>query len=542
MDREAIHNMLPDFAYEQALLLHDDDPQKSDTLLCAAHLFKSRYAQSPNKLDLDKLVSALALAITVPHQHLIQAEQLAKLDLFSLRNEGLPALSDIDRAIFAVESSITITPAGQGNKPACLNNLGNSFLWLFERKGVLGDVDKAITAYDAAVQLTPESDARRPGYLRGLGNALLSRFKCKGELDDSNKSISALDDAARLTADDKPTYLDDLGSSLLFRFEFDRDLSHITRAVSAYEAAVQLTPLGSHAAKVRRLTNLATSFTQRFGLTNELEDVKEAISANNTALQLVSEDHVAASVCLNSLGLSFLCSFEYTGDLDDVNKAISALETAVQLTSEDHADMPVRLINLGNSYFERFEYSGDRSDIHMAVSQFRLSASSSAGRPRIRFCAALIWAHLAIADHTLVSLDGCDATFNRYPRVTWLRQSIFSRHNQSIFIGGIEAVAASAAAESGRHETVLEWLERECSVIQVQLHQSCIPDGKPGSLGDGDRELAGDLVRTSKALESASIRAENDRVMSLGHIHKAIKDLGWIAEARSPRSPRMSVN
>ena len=70
-----------------------------------------------------------------------------------------------------------LTPDGHPDKPAYLNNLGNSFQSRFERLGDIADLDEAITAQQQAVRLTPDGHPDKPAYLNNLGTSFHTRLR-----------------------------------------------------------------------------------------------------------------------------------------------------------------------------------------------------------------------------------------------------------------------------------------------------------------------------------------------------------------------------
>src|SRR5882724_3767818 len=67
----------PQSMLAQALQLHDDDPDKLHCLMFASHLFVSRQAPSDDKMDLDKVISALDYVTShMPDEHQGQSSML----------------------------------------------------------------------------------------------------------------------------------------------------------------------------------------------------------------------------------------------------------------------------------------------------------------------------------------------------------------------------------------------------------------------------------------------------------------------------------
>jgi tetratricopeptide (TPR) repeat protein len=92
-------------------------------------------------------------------------------------------MGDIEKAISSLEDAVQFTPDGHADKPARLNNLGNSLLTRFERLGEMEDIEKAISSHENAMQLTPDGHADKPCLLNNLGNSLLRRIERLGEME-----------------------------------------------------------------------------------------------------------------------------------------------------------------------------------------------------------------------------------------------------------------------------------------------------------------------------------------------------------------------
>jgi tetratricopeptide (TPR) repeat protein len=369
MSWQAILPDFPDIEYEQALLLHDDDPEKPDTLVLAVQLFNFRYARSKNEIDLDKAISALDHAITLtPDGHPSQGRRLAQFGLLLLRrNERVRTPSDIDRAIFALECSIMIIPEGDADRPDALNNLGVALSFRFQQTGELIDINKAISAHIDAVRLTPDDHADKLGRLNNLGMSSLYRFKKTGELGDIDKATWVIDDVVRLTPEGHPNmpgYLNNLGNMFIRRFEHTAELIDVDKAISAHNSAVRLTPEG-HADKHRYLSDLGNSLAKRCEHAGELVDINNAILAFSDAVRLSPEGYAGD---LGNLGNAFALRFDYGGELGDIDKSIAAYNKAVRLTPEDHAHMPLLLTNLGSSFAHRFKHGNELVDINNSIS------------------------------------------------------------------------------------------------------------------------------------------------------------------------------
>ncbi|KAI0319923.1 CHAT domain-containing protein [Amylostereum chailletii] len=178
--------------------------------------------------------------------------------------------TDIERAISVQQHAINITSENHIDKPAFLDNLGNSLHFRFQHFGDhfgdVADIDSAIHVQRKAVDLTPDGHASKPLRLNNLGNSFHSRFQRSG-------------DAVNLTPKghpNKPSFLDNLGLSLQARFERLRDVADLDSAIHVQRQAVDLTPDG-HADKPRQLNNLGNSLHFRFQRLGETADSHAAV-------------------------------------------------------------------------------------------------------------------------------------------------------------------------------------------------------------------------------------------------------------------------
>jgi hypothetical protein len=471
-----------------------------------------RYERTGDSADIEKSISAQKEAVRLtPVGDAYLPSRLGNLGSSLYRHfEHAGGLDDIDEGISVQNNAVHLLPEGHDDKARCLSNLGALLTARFERTADFVDIDRAISAFNDAVRLLPEYD--RFPCLSNLGTAFNRRFQHAGELIDVDNAIAVQKDALRLIPDghtDKPRCLTNLGTSFALRFkhagEHAGKLDDINNAIAAHNDAVDLTQ-EDHPEKHSRLGNLGISLSERFRLLGDFVDIDKAISAHNDAICLTPEGHASRYMRHNNLGNSLKRRFERSDDLIDLNNAISAYRRALDFTPDGHATKPALLDNLGNSLMYRFISTRSSIDRDMAISQFQLCASSSAGPPLVRFGSAVKWARLALEDNTLSSLDGYEVAFTLLPRVVWLGQTVSTRHKELVSISAIANEAAAAAIGFGRHETALEWLEQGRSVVWGQLLNLRSPFDE---LRDADSKLADDLVRISKALESASTRDDS---------------------------------
>ncbi|KAI9574286.1 TPR-like protein [Boletus coccyginus] len=294
-------------------------------------------------------------------------------DQYLDRFERLGDLTDLQRAITALEELVKSTSIEDDQYTVALGNLGLALQHRFNCVGEFSDLEDAISKQRDAVELTPHGHRHKPNLLHSLGNSLLIRFECIGKLSDLEDAIPTQRDAVELTPHghpDKPSMLGNLGNSLLTRFELVGELSDLEDAISTHMDGVELTPHG-HPHKPGHLNNLGNSFFTRFQRLGELSDLEDAISRQRDAVELTPHGDLDRPARLNNLSNSFRARFERVGELNDLEDAISRQRDAVELTPHGHRNRPSMLTNLGNSFLTRFQRLGELSDLEDAISRLR---------------------------------------------------------------------------------------------------------------------------------------------------------------------------
>ncbi|TEB25888.1 hypothetical protein FA13DRAFT_1713733 [Coprinellus micaceus] len=356
------------FQWEAAL---DADALSRQELSERWEALYDRFQQTEHLPDISEAISTLRTVVEMtPDGDENLAAELNNLGIsLKCRFQGAGDLSDIAEAISFQTRAVGLTPEGHEDLPSRLDNLGNSFLDRFERTGDLSDVTAAISAQARAVGLTPDGHALLPAILNNLGGSLSRRFEKTGDLGDIAESISQRTRAVQLTPkghEDLPSMLMNLGNSFVCRFERMGNLGDIAESISLQTRAIQLTPEG-HPNLPSVLLSLGNSFQSRFERTDDLSDISEAVSLQARALRLTPPGHAGRPSYLNNLGNSFRSRFQLTHDNSDISQAISLLTEAVDLAPESHADLPSWLNNLGNSLLYRFEHFDDLGDISEAI-------------------------------------------------------------------------------------------------------------------------------------------------------------------------------
>ncbi|KAF5309731.1 hypothetical protein D9611_014450 [Ephemerocybe angulata] len=421
---------------------------------------------------------------------------------------------DIEKALWAQQEAVRITPEGSEDLPKRLSNLGGSFVDRFERSGELSDIAEAISALQRAVQLTPEHTPYLPALLTNLGGTYLRRFGRTSELSDITEAITVQRKAVKLTYRKDASMLNNLGISLDSRYGMTGDLSDVTEAVSALRLAVKLTP-PAHADLPSRLTNLGSALQLRFEQTVDSSDIEEAISVQRRAVQLTPYNHATLPGWINNLGNSLQARFKQARNLSDIDEAIAIQSQAVNIMPHGHSTLPNLLGNLGQSFLLRFSTRGEREDLNQCISRHKDAATYRVGSPRSKLNSATIWAQLLVKHYPQSPdiLPAFDTALSLVALIAGLEQTVRGRYEQLKGASGIAVEAAAAALSLERPDKALEWLEQGRCLVWIQLSNLRTP---LDDLRLQNQELADRIAEVSKQLETAgSSRATGHLGMSM---------------------------
>ncbi|KAG9120331.1 hypothetical protein FRC07_004214 [Ceratobasidium sp. 392] len=259
---------------------------------------------------------------------------------------------DLDAAIALLTEAVQLTPNEHSDKPSRLGNLGNTLCTRFEQRGKLADLK-----------------ADKYAWLCNLGTSLCTRYSVLGELTDLDAAIERQTEAALLVPDgdaDKPGLLSNLGVSHGSRFVRLGELADLDAEIMFKAEAVKLTP-GGDPDKPAYLSNFGNSLRSRFERLGGLEDLQKGIDVQTEAVHLTPEGHPDKPTWLNNLGILYWRRFERISKLTDIDMAIQLQTEAVQLTPAQHRDILGRLNNLGNSLRARFMRLGELTDLDAAI-------------------------------------------------------------------------------------------------------------------------------------------------------------------------------
>lgn len=537
---------------------HPDMPFRLNNLACALY---ERFQLSSNPQDLeDALQYQLAAVDSTPNGHLDLPARLSNLgNLLRERFDTLGSNQDLTLAVSHLERAVKLTPEGHISMPLRLSNLAVVLRDRCEQLGDFHDLDTAIARQTSAVELTPEGHTTMAGMQNNLGNMLHERYQRRGDLRDLEAAIAKQAHTVELTLEGDitmPPRLNNLSNLLFERFQHLDSISDLNAAIEKQERAVELLPHG-HANIPGMLGNLGSFYHERFYQLGDVEDLEKALKSKSHAVELTSDNHIDLASWLNNLGNILYERFQHLDDPQDLQAAIEKQLRSVELTPQGHIDMPSRLGNLGNTLHERFQRFGDSHDLEAALEKqnqaIELTPSGHSGRaqllvnlghtlitrsaspyatpndlslatetymhafhersgnPAVRLRAGITYIKLLSSPSIPSSrerlLEAYGKVLTLIPEVVWLGHNVHRRYEELVRYGKLANQAAAYAIFSGELARAVEWLESGRAIVWSQLLHLRSPLEK---LQDQHPELASDLSRVSRVLQSVSTLAQSD--------------------------------
>ncbi|KAI0316762.1 TPR-like protein [Amylostereum chailletii] len=486
-------------------LTAEDYPYKHVYLNGLGASLTERFRRLGDIVDIDSAIRVEREAVDLaPEGYIMKPTYLNSLGHYlMLRFERLGDLADVDSAIRVQSEAANLTPEGHIHKPRWQINLGVAFTHRFERLGDITDINSAIRLQCAAIDVIPNGHAAKPMYLNDLGILFMRRSERLGDLTDVDSAIRVQHEAVNLTPEghiNKHLCLNSLGASLAHRFQRLGDLADVDGAIRVQSEAIDITPEGNiH--KPGWLNNLGISFRCRFERFGDITDVDSAIRMHNQAVDLTREGHTHKHIFLSHLGIASMRRFERLGDLADIDSAIRVQRAAINIIPDGHAAKPACRNDLGDSFRHRFQRFGEMTDFQTAIDVFRKAANDPSGPSSHRLEASRQWALLLSSSPSTSSpLEAYRVVLALVPRMVWLGSNLCRRSEALPAVAEVVSEAVAAAIAAGDLTCALEWLEEGRRVIWGQMLQLRTP---LDDLRAVDPELAGDLERTSRALDDA---------------------------------------
>ncbi|KAI0033293.1 CHAT domain-containing protein [Vararia minispora EC-137] len=456
-----------------------------------------------------KLENAWLSVMSLAPERRDLAVSLLRLASFYSNSTAVP-----DRTAFLALSALRVIKEDRA-KPdpeiisKSLFTLGSALHSISPTVAQLPELDVAIRAFTFCAQLSEHDDVT--GQARsyaGLAIALLRRFEQIGRQEDLDKVFIFLSYVLK-----KDGIEDSLRASLhnslgiAYRHQFS--LRYNQRPA---ERELLIQDMNEALYHLHKATSLSPSTSQYLGglaitevlcaeiypdPSNALQYLQAAVQHSYRAMYGVGRGDPNPSR-LEDCGNVLQRVFRKTRDPQHCDLMLQAMKGAVDYTPEKHdADMARRLYNLGTGYHCRFlsnphpESHDDRKAIHCLKKAVELPASE----PSIQFAAACLWSQLAPLD----DLDAYRAVVNLAPKMAWLGADIRSIYRDLPDIARVIRRGVTAAINSGKLQTAVEWFEAgRCVVwrqalglrtsVAAQLPQDCPREA---------RELAEEIDKVS---------------------------------------------
>ncbi|CAE7054820.1 unnamed protein product [Rhizoctonia solani] len=436
--------------------------------------------------------------------------------IYAKRYECLGDPEDIAKALEWVHQALRVAP----EEPDALTHLGSYYVQRFKILGRLGDIDDSINYLGKALDLSLEEPFRIMA-LNNVGEAHHSRYKRFGNLEDLDRAMHYFTmakthaEASKEPSISIPGILGNLGMVHVERYKIFEKQEDINKAIQEMKLAESLNLQDSRVVPSLRI-NLGNALMSRHYKLNEDCDINEAIRLFTEGLAQIPPESPSRSMMLSNLGAVYLHRSRKQLNHEDIKAAVSFLSQASSSLPSEHPDTARVLNILGKAYRAQFEYSGETPYLHSASDHFRRAAQHSAGRPIIRFKAAIGWAGVASRYSPSEHLQAYQIGMDLVPQLIWLGLSINQRYSQEAMclVGDVTLEAAAVAIQFGKYETALEWLEQGRSVVWGQTLQLRTPLDE---LAVADASLAENLMHVARELheiQAMGVDTSNPPIMA----------------------------
>jgi Tetratricopeptide repeat len=413
---------------------------------------------------------------------------------------GKPA--DLDAAVNAFRTSLSLTPAGSLLWTTVQSNLGHMLRVGFDNSGQKGHLDDAICALREAALVPRDTTADRAITLTNLAGALMTRYRHYGAMTDLDESIRITRTAIKISPLGHRNLAmahNGLCAGLYERFDASGDKSDLEEAIRSARAAIKCLP-DDHPNLAMHKANLAAMLYQRHKLSGGRTDLANSISLMRASAEKAStrgSDYVAY---LANLGLFLSQRFKLSGDVNDLESAVACERSASNALPDDHPVKAGVLANLGSMLLELYESSRDERTRDEALWALRRASEVAAAPPDKRLAAAWARGSAAAADGlTEEAATGLDAAVRLLPLAAWHGTALPDRERHLSAWQGLAREAAAWALSADGPDRAVDVLEMGRAVLWSQmLHVR----GDLAELRDRKPQLADalDAIRTRLAV------------------------------------------
>ncbi|KUJ09999.1 uncharacterized protein LY89DRAFT_656612 [Mollisia scopiformis] len=411
---------------EMIAITFDDNVQQARHFAKLAELQQTRYMQTRDPEDLNNVVEAIdmAVSLTTYDDYDNRANRLDFLgaslgNRFSVAREK----EDLDRGIEAVEKAVALRTSEGHDKTQQLFTLDNLMLkrwaftkaredldhvlenrdmilavetriddrveWLyqfrdlaelkFDENGAIEDLDRAVGVANLAVKYTTVDDVpSQTLHQDKLARLLKTRFDATSTTEDLNQIIE-IRETALITAPDHARrlhWLVELATLLDKRFKRFEDVPDLDRSITLARLAVTEVDHDDHKNYSGLLSNLATTLRVRFAQTGQREDLNRAVEVGERVLDALAPEHPERSSFLTNFAYILNVRYDQTGNQDDLKRIIETFEEVVTLLTPDSPIYASSLSSFATALSKRFEVTESMDDLARALKYGKMATAA----------------------------------------------------------------------------------------------------------------------------------------------------------------------
>ncbi|HEY7224688.1 MAG TPA: CHAT domain-containing protein [Micromonosporaceae bacterium] len=477
------------------------DPALAVRLSHVATTLDARFERTGKDADLDQAIQfatrAVAIADADADDEFLATLQHLLGNVHRSRGTRRGSLDDLDRAVTAARSAVTLTPPGLPDRPIYRYGLANALAARFDQTSHRADIDEAIEIGEELTAGPFPSPSDRALFLNGLSNAYAGRGERFGMLADLTRAVECGREVVEALGG-RPAnplrlmYLSNLANKVATLGHHNGDSTRLDEAVALAEEAA--TVAAEHALYGPIQNNLAGLLRERFHRAGHVADLHGAIGAYRRALQKVRDDDPRRPGILAGLGVSLLNLFEKVGDRahpersPDLAEGRTVLERAVKDTPEREPDRARRLFDLASL----LSLLPDQAALERALAVLTEATGQPTATPLMRAETGKLLAVLATraADRRPQGLRASLApkaghrryhelaaqawrgVFEQVPLLVDRTLDRVDRQRHLKVLGGIGSAAAATALHLGDVDQAWLWLEQGRAVLLSQELES----------------------------------------------------------------------
>ncbi|CAH0055074.1 unnamed protein product [Clonostachys solani] len=288
------------------------------------------------------------------------------------------SVADLDLAIEYHQTYLALAPNDHQDRALGYHRLALQHMLKYGLTKDITYIERAITSYQIALSICPDDDQEIPEILDSLSSAHISRCKALGTMEDVEMAIQYCAKSVAATphdSADKPGRLNTFGTAYQCKYDMNGERSDLQLAMQYLTAAYEILPK-THDARVRVqvITNLGRAYQRRYVALGAIKDLNSAVEFLQEALDGAGFKQ-QRRIILQHLSLSFKSRYLTTGRMMDLDDAIQYSEESLQLTPLDGPDRANHLRHLGGAYNSRYIKTRADVDFNMAVKMYEEALS-----------------------------------------------------------------------------------------------------------------------------------------------------------------------